>query len=228
MIVVSIVRMLLLVCCTGETVILIDPAELSRKDNYKLLIGAVVPRPIAWVSSLSADGVPNLAPFSYFTIACQDPPMLLFCPQRRADGTIKDTQRNIAATGEFVLHIVSEALAGPMNQTAAEYPPELSEWDQTQLAAVPSLRVAPLRVAEAPIAFECRVEQQLSVGGVTGGDIIVGRVLLAHVRDDVYDDGYVLLDSLQPIGRLAGHNYARVTDTFTLPRPVYQPEEPTT
>ncbi len=205
----------------------IDPAEQTRKDNYKLLIGAVVPRPIAWVSSLSVAGVPNLAPFSYFTIACQDPPMLLFCPQRRADGTIKDTQRNIAATGEFVLHIVSEALVGPMNQTAAEYPPELSEWDQTQLAAAQSERVAPPRIADAPIAFECRVEQQLSVGGLTGADIIVGRVLLVHVRDDVYNDGYVLLESLQPVGRLAGHDYARVTDTFSLPRPEYRPEEPT-
>ncbi|PLS81402.1 MAG: hypothetical protein CYG59_06085 [Chloroflexi bacterium] len=213
------------VCCTGASVILIDPAEQTRKDNYKLLIGAVVPRPIAWVSSLSMAGVPNLAPFSYFTIACQDPPMLLFCPQRRADGTIKDTQRNIAATGEFVLHIVSEALVGSMNQTAAEYPPELSEWEQTQLAAAPSLRVAPPRIADAPIAFECRVEQQLGVGGATGADIIVGRVLLAHIRDDVYEDGYVRLERLQPVGRLAGHDYARVTDTFSLPRPVYQPEE---
>ncbi len=201
----------------------INPAELSRKDNYKLLIGAVVPRPIAWVSSLSPDGVRNIAPFSYFTIASHDPPMLLFCPQYRADGSVKDTQRNIAASGEFVLHIVSEALVGAMNETAAEFPPTLSEWEQARIAAVPSVLIAPPRVADAPVAFECRVEASLHVGGATGGDIVVGRVLLAHVRDDVYQDGYIRLDALRPVARLAGNDYARVTDTFMLPRPVYSP-----
>lgn len=196
-----------------------DPNDLSERAIYKLLIGSVVPRPIAWVASISAEGRPNLAPFSYFNIASSAPPMLLFCPQRRPDGTPKDTLRNISATGEFVIHIVSQELVAPMNQTAANYPYGRDEFHEAGLRAAASGRVAPPRIADAAIAFECRVEQIVPLGDPIGGEIVVGRVLLVHVRDDVYDNGYIVLDALKPIGRLAGNDYAYVSDTFTLPRP---------
>lgn len=197
----------------------IDPASLTEREIYKILIGAVVPRPIAWVSSIGAEGTPNLAPFSYFNIACTDPPMLLFCPQRRGDGLPKDTLRNVQTTGEFVLHIVSEELTAAMNQTSADYPYGTDEFAATGLQSAPSIAVAPPRVADAAVAFECRVEQIVHVGNERGGEIVIGRVLQMHVRDDVYRDGYIVLDALKPVARLAGNDYARVTDTFSLQRP---------
>lgn len=201
----------------------LDPLNVSHSAMHKLLIGTVVPRPIAWVASISAEGQPNLAPFSYFNIACSAPPMLLFCPQRRPDGTPKDTLRNINACGEFVLHIVSEELVGPMNQTAADYPYGTDEFAEIGLRTAGSQRVAPPRIAEAAVAFECRVEQIVSLGDPAGGEIVIGRVLLVHLRDEVYQDGYIVLDALKPVARLAGNDYARVTDTFTLPRPHWSP-----
>ncbi len=200
----------------------IDPANLDRQGIYKLLIGTVVPRPIAWVASIADDDTPNLAPFSYFNIACIEPAMLLFCPQRRSNGTKKDTLLNIEATNEFVLHIVGEELTAQMNQTSAEYPHGTDEFAAANLRPVASSRIRPPRVAEAPVAFECRVEQIIHAGGATGADIVIGRVLLVHLRDDVWQDGYILLDALKPVARLAGTGYARVTDTFNLPRPVLE------
>lgn len=201
----------------------IDPAGIDRKAMYKLLIGSVVPRPIAWVSSLSADGTPNIAPFSYFNIACSDPPMLLFCPQHRPDGAHKDTLRNVEQTGEFVLHIVSEDLVVPMNQSSADYAYGTDEFAQIGIEAVPSVRVAPPRVALAKVAFECRVEQIVLLGAAGGGAVVIGQVVLMHVHDDVWDDGHIVLDALQPVARLAGNGYARITDTFDLPRPQGKP-----
>lgn len=200
----------------------IDPTQLSRQAMYKVLIGSVVPRPIAWVSSLSADGERNLAPFSYFNIACIEPPMLLFCPQHRPDGSHKHTLDNVQATGEFVLHIVSEDLVAPMNQTSADYPQGMDEFEQAGLDTVPSDLITPPRVAAAKIAFECRAEQIVPLGGLAGATVVIGRVLLVHVADDVWDDGYIVLDALKPVARLAGNGYARVTDTFDLPRPEYK------
>jgi flavin reductase (DIM6/NTAB) family NADH-FMN oxidoreductase RutF len=201
----------------------LDPDHLSQQAMYKLLIGAVVPRPIAWVASISAAGQPNLAPFSYFNIACSAPPMLLFCPQRRPDGTPKDTLRNVSASGEFVLHIVSEGLVEPMNQSAADYPYGMDEFTQAGLPSAASLRVHPPRIADAVVAFECRVEQIVPLGEPISGEIVIGRVLLVHLRDEVYQDGHIVLDALKPVGRLAGNDYARVTETFTLPRPRWSP-----
>lgn len=194
----------------------IDPAALAGREMYKLLIGSVVPRPIAWVSTLADDGTPNLAPFSFFTIASSEPPVLLFCPQRRPDGERKDTARNAAAGGEFVLHIVGEELAEQMNHTSASYAYGVNEFERSGLRSVPSELVAPPRIESAPIAFECRVETILPLGEA---DTVFGRVLLAHLRDDVYRDGYVVLDALRPIARLAGDDYARVTEVFSMRRP---------
>ena len=201
----------------------LDPDHLSQPAMYKLLIGAVVPRPIAWVASISVEGQPNLAPFSYFNIACSAPPMLLFCPQRRPDGAPKDTLRNVSAGGEFVLHIVSEDLVGPMNQSAADYPYGIDEFAQAGLLSAASLRVRPPRIADAAVAFECRVEQIVPLGDPIGGEIVIGRVVLVHLRDEVYRDGYIALDALKPVARLAGNDYARISETFTLPRPRWSP-----
>jgi flavin reductase (DIM6/NTAB) family NADH-FMN oxidoreductase RutF len=204
----------------------IDPSALERQNMYKLLIGSVVPRPIAWVSTISPGGRPNLAPFSYFNIACANPPTLLFCPNRRADGSKKDTLLNIEATGEYVIHIVDEARVEQMNRTSAEFPPEVDEFEQAGLTPSPSRRVRPARVAEAPIAFECRLFQIVPVGDApSGGDVVIGRVLLVHIRDDVRPDTDVDLRALRPVARLAGSGYARITDTFDLPRPIYKPPD---
>jgi flavin reductase (DIM6/NTAB) family NADH-FMN oxidoreductase RutF len=201
----------------------IDPATIPPREMYKLLIGAVVPRPIAWVMSLSATGVPNLAPFSYFTIASSDPPILLFCPQPRPDGSPKDTLRNVRETGAFTIHIVSEALVAPMNQTSASLPPGMSEVEWAGLATIPGTQIAVPRLADAPVAFECRVEQIVAAAADAGAAVVFGRVLCCHLRDDVYNDGYVRLDALQPVARLAGNDYARISDTFSLARPHYDP-----
>ena len=205
---------------------LIDPSALEQREVYKLLIGAVVPRPIAWVASVSATGQPNLAPFSYFNVACADPPTLLFCPSRRADGTKKDTLLNIEATGEYVIHIVDESRVEAMNLTSAEYPPGTNEFEVAGLTPAPSVEVRVPRVAEAPIAFECRLFQIVPVGDdATGGEVVIGRVVLIHVRDDVRSETYIDLAALRPVARLAGNGYARINDTFDLARPIYTPPE---
>jgi flavin reductase (DIM6/NTAB) family NADH-FMN oxidoreductase RutF len=199
----------------------IDPLTLGAREVYKLLIGSVVPRPIAWVSTISPDGQPNLAPFSYFNIGCANPPTLLFCPDRRPNGDKKDTLLNVEATEEFVIHIVDESSVEAMNRTSGNYPSGVNEFEIAGLAAVPSTKVRPPRLAIAPIAFECRLFQIVPLGdGISGGEVVIGRVVLMHVRDDVRVGTYIDLEALRPIARLAGDGYARVTDTFDLPRPL--------
>jgi flavin reductase (DIM6/NTAB) family NADH-FMN oxidoreductase RutF len=199
----------------------IDPLTLESREVYKLLIGSVVPRPIAWVATISPDGQPNLAPFSYFNIGCANPPTLLFCPDRRPSGEKKDTLLNVEATEEFVIHVVDEATVKAMNVTSGTYPPGINEFEIAGLEAIPSVKVRPPRVAVAPIAFECRLFQIVPLGdGSSGGEVVIGRVVLIHVRDDVRVGTYIDLEALRPVARLAGDGYARVTDTFDLPRPV--------
>ena len=199
----------------------IDPASLEAREVYKLLIGSVIPRPIAWVSTISAAGLPNLAPFSYFNIASSNPPMLLFCPSRRANGAKKDTLLNVEATQEFVIHIVDEPAVEAMNRTSADYPPGANEFEIAGLESAPSTKVRPPRVAAAPVAFECRLFQIVPLGDEQpGGEVVIGRVVLIYVRDDVRVGTYIDLTALRPVARLAGSGYARVTDTFDLHRPV--------
>lgn len=197
----------------------LSPADLSDRDRYKLLIGTIVPRPIAWVSTISPDGVPNLAPFSYFTIASTDPMTLLFCPQRQPDGTKKDTLVNIEATGEFVINLTNEDTAGAMNRSATTLPYGESEFEWAGVTPIPSEMVSVPRVAEAPVAFECLIRQILDVGGGEGGGMVVlGTVQCIHIRDDVMVDGHVQLEQFKPIGRLAGSAYTRMMDIFHLKR----------
>lgn len=196
-------------------------ADLEWTTLYKLLIGAVVPRPIGWVSSVNEQGASNLAPFSFFNAVCANPPLLLFCPMIRSrDGAHKDTLRNVRTSGEFVINIVSEDLAQAMNISATEFPPDVNEFQAAGLTAAPSVRVKPPRVAESRVHFECRVEQILEFGDQPGaGSVVIGRILHVHVDESVLFDGDKIdLLALKPIGRLAGSSYTRVTDIFDLVR----------
>ncbi len=197
----------------------LDPAAMTPQSVYKLLIGCVVPRPIAWVSSVGAGGVPNLAPFSFFMGVCNEPPTVAFSSGPR-DGRKKDTVVNVEHTGDFVVNVVDDDLAERMNLTSGEYPPEVDEFALTGLTAAPSVKVRAPRLAEAPINLECRVVQILPVGRGPHS-LILGEIVYWHVRDGLYDHatGRIDMRRLRPVGRLAGHLYAHTHDIFEMKRP---------
>ena len=203
-----------------------DPQVIDSAAMYKLLIGSVVPRPIAWVSSVDAAGVRNLAPFSYFMAITHEPPTIAFSAGPRGaeiGGGVrgkKDTLHNVEVTHEFVVNIVDDALAEAMNVTSGDYAAEVDEFTQASLAAAPSVKVKPPRVAAAPISMECRLAQVIPVGRLPH-HLIVGEIVQMHVRDDVYDPATGRLDvhRLKPVGRLAGHLYTHVHDIFEMKRP---------
>ena len=197
-----------------------DPQIVVPQSIHKLLIGCVVPRPIAWVSSLSDDAIPNLAPFSFFMAVCNNPPTLAFSSGRREDKK-KDTVRNIEYTQDFVVNLVDDALAEQMNLTSGEYPPEVDEFALTGLTAAPGIKVKAPRVAEAPISMECRVAQILPVGHGPHS-LVLGEIVYFHIRDDLYDPntGRIDMHRLHPVGRLAGNLYTHVHDIFEMKRPV--------
>jgi flavin reductase (DIM6/NTAB) family NADH-FMN oxidoreductase RutF len=204
----------------GDQQMQIDPQTAAQQSIYKLLIGCVVPRPIAWVSSLSEDGIPNLAPFSFFMAVCNDPPTLAFSSGRRG-GNKKDTVRNIEHTQDFVVNLVTDALAEQMNFTSGDYAPEVDEFALTGLTAAPSVKVKAPRVAEAPINMECRVVQILPVGRGPQS-LVLGEIVQFHIRDDLYNPSTGRIDMyiLHPVGRLAGELYTHVHDIFEMKRPV--------
>jgi flavin reductase (DIM6/NTAB) family NADH-FMN oxidoreductase RutF len=185
------------------------------------MIGAVLPRPIAWVSTIDSAGNPNLAPFSYFTAVCSTPMTLLFCPSVPVTkGGKKDTLRNIEAVPEFVINLVNEENAEAMNLTSALLPHGQSEFEWAGLTPVPSETIRVPRVAESPIAFECRLQRIVTVSDQPGGgSAVFGEVQCVHIRNDIYQDGYVRLEAYKPVGRLSGPGYVRVTDTFEMQRP---------
>jgi len=201
------------------------PADLSPQDNYKLLAGTVLPRPIAFISSIGADGVPNLAPYSFFTVASANPPIVVFCPMFRPErpgiASVKDTLSNIQATKEFVVNIVSEEFIGKMNQTAAEVSPQVDEWQLSGLTPVPSESVRPPRVGESRMQMECRLLQVVVASDKTmGGTLVLGEVLRFHVAEEIVNDQLLIdPDRLQAVGRMAGSTYVRTTDRFELERP---------
>lgn len=198
----------------------IDPSTLPWREAYKLLIGSVLPRPIAWVSTVGTDGSLNLAPFSFFTGICANPLTICFAPMVSGEtGGKKDTLRNIEATGEFVVNIVTEENAPGMNETATAFPPEVSEFDAVGLTPVPSVAVRPPRVAESPIHLECTCRQIIALSEEPGGGwLVLGQVVRIHLQDKLYQAGRIDTGRLRPVGRLAGNAYARVTDTFELVR----------
>lgn len=194
---------------------ILKPNNLSTKALYKFSIGTVLPRPIAWVSSMDASGKFNLAPYSFFTVASNNPLTLLFCPQDPAPGVSKDTLLNIEAVPEFVINITNEATAAAMSASAARLPPGESEFDYAKVTPVASETISVPRVAEAPAAFECVRHDIVRVGA---GAVVMGRVTCIHIDDAFYDNGYVLWDKMGAIGRLAGNYYTRVTDHFEIAR----------
>ena len=198
-----------------------DPAREQPANIYKLMIGAIVPRPIAFVSTLSADGVRNLAPFSFFTGVSANPPVICFSPMiRGTDGARKDTLNNIEATREFVVNIVSEDFAAQMNVCSTEFPPEVDEFAASGLTPVPSDVVKPPRVKESRINMECLLLQVVHVSGKPlGGSIVLGEVVRFHVDDAIVTDFRIDPDKLHAIGRLGGPSYTRITDRFDLVRP---------
>lgn len=200
---------------------IINPNRLTPKERYKLMIGAILPRPIAWVSSMDKAGNLNIAPFSYFTAVCSHPMTLLFCvgysPQKEGK---KDTLRNIEAVREFVINLANEDLAEVMSLTSAALPYGQSEFDYAGLTPAPGETIQVPRIAEAPIAYECKLQRIVTVSDQPGGgSVIFGEVECIHVADDIYRDGYIQLDLFKPIGRLGGSGYVRVTDTFEMERP---------
>ncbi|MHB8301577.1 MAG: flavin reductase family protein [Acidobacteriaceae bacterium] len=203
----------------------LNPADQVPRDIYKLLVGSVVPRPIAFVSSMDAHGVRNLAPFSFFTVASANPPIVCFCPMARGAGnsnllSSKDTLRNIIATREFVVNIVSEEFASQMNACSAELPPEVDEFEVSGLTPLPSEMVRPPRVAESHVQMECRLQQVVHASTEPlGGSLVLGLVLRFHVRESLLDNFRIDPDKLHAIGRMAGSTYARTTDRFELERP---------
>ncbi len=203
---------------------IIDPKKQSFKDNYKLMIGSIVPRPIAFVSTTSKEGIDNVAPFSFFNGVCSNPPTISFCPVRRGtDGDIKDTLQNIQDTGVFALNIVSESFALEMVKTATEFPADISEFDETGLSPIPCEQIPTKRVGESKISFECELNQIIEIGdGSPGsGALVLGTIVLFHVNDELYQNGRIDLDILRPIGRLAGANgYVRTTDRFEIERKI--------
>jgi flavin reductase (DIM6/NTAB) family NADH-FMN oxidoreductase RutF len=199
----------------------IDPALLGIRQSYRMMIGLITPRPIAWVSSVSPGGVVNVAPFSFFNGVAASPPTLMFSAVNRRDGTPKDTVRNVEATGQFVVNVVSFDQREAMNATSEDLPYDVSELERCGLTPVASERVGPPRLAGVKAAFECERYQIVRVGeGPLAANLIIGRIVMIHVDDRVIDPaGQVDPRALDTIGRLGGDGYVRTTDLFHLPRP---------
>ncbi|WP_137180877.1 flavin reductase family protein [Roseomonas sp. AR75] len=196
-----------------------DMEALPPKERYKLLTATVVPRPIAWVVTLDAAGVVNAAPFSFFNVLSQDPPVVGVSIEPPHGGGVKDTAANIAATGAFTVCLVSSANAAAMNVTAIPFAPGVDELAAAGLTAAPSSRIAPPRIAESPVALECTLFQTIPIGGHR---LVLGRCLAMHVRDDCVLDAerhYIDTARLDLIGRThTPGGYVRMTGSFDLPR----------
>ncbi len=201
----------------------LSPSDINSIDLYKILISTVMPRPIAWVSTVSKEGIDNLAPFSFFTVASVKPPILCFAPALKESGgapTEKDTLRNIRETGEFVVNIVSRDLVEKMNQTSFDYAPNESEFDAAGLTREPSSLVKPKRVAESMVNYECKLVQIIDFGkDVQSGSLILGEIVKIHLRESVFKNGKIDMAELNPVGRLGGLWYCGIGDRFELKRP---------
>lgn len=200
----------------------IDPTNNTERENYKLLTGTIIPRPIAFVTSVAGDGTINGAPFSYFNIVSSNPPLISISIQRQS-GKQKDTARNILAGKEFVVHIVDEQNVEEINETAASLPADQSEISLANLTIVDSEKVSVPGVREAKVRFECSLEHSIELGGVTdqpGADLIIGKVLQFHINEQIiFGDKKIDPDKLRAVSRLAGANYAKIGTVFPIQRP---------
>lgn len=200
----------------------IELGELPPEQQYKLLSSTIVPRPIALVTTLSASGRVNAAPFSLFNVMGEDPPVVVLGLQENADGTLKDTTRNILKRGDFVVHTVDESLAEAMNICGIAFPTDVEEVAEAGLTVTPSDRVAPPRIVEAPVAFEC---ERISVLQISSRrHIAIGKAVTMHIRDELIDPDRLYIDqaAYRPIGRLGGLLYTHTREHFTMQRPSYE------
>jgi flavin reductase (DIM6/NTAB) family NADH-FMN oxidoreductase RutF len=198
--------------------ITLDLQTLPARDRYRWLISSIIPRPIAFVSTISPAGIHNLAPFSYFNGVSSRPPVISIAIGVKRDGTPKDSLRNIESNGELVVNIVNETIARPMVLTSGEYPYEESEFDLSGLTPVPSTVVAPPRVEECPIQMECRLVQVVRVGADPIG-LVLAEVIVMHVGEEVITDGLIDPRKLNPVSRLGGNMYATLGELFEIARP---------
>jgi flavin reductase (DIM6/NTAB) family NADH-FMN oxidoreductase RutF len=201
--------------------LIVDPGSTEHSSVYKLLIGSVVPRPIAFVSTISTEGAFNAAPFSFFTVASSNPPVLVFTVGNRATpDTRKDTLRNITTGRDFVVNIVSEEFGQKMNLCAGDYPPEVDEFQVSGLTPVPSDLVKAPRVAESHINMECRLLYTIAMSNlINGGNLVLGEVVRFHIDDAYFNNFRIDQDKLRAIGRMAGNSYTRTQDRFDMIRP---------
>ena len=202
----------------------IDAASLDEAAAHDLLKACVAPRPIAWISTAGPNSVANAAPFSCFTFLSTRPPQVGFCIEQRGDSK-KDTLINLERTGDFVVNVVTESLAEPMNRTADDYPPDVSEILEVGLTPVPGEQVRSPRIAECPISLECRVLDVIQLPA-SQHRFVVGQVLLFHVQDAVCKDGQIDHEALKPLARLAGNQYGCIGKVFELDRPWLSKETP--
>ena len=200
-----------------------DPAEHPFSETHKLMIGSIVPRLIALVSTTSTNGINNLAPFSYFNGVCSKPPTIMFAPARRGwDGKEKDTLINIRNTKEFSINIVSENIGEKMVKCSTDYEKEVDEYSKSGLSPLSSKKIKPPIVSESKISLECILNQIVQIGKEDAGSgfIVIGTIVLFHIDDEVYDNGRIILDKLQPLGRVAGNGYVRSTNAFDIVRTI--------
>ncbi len=200
-----------------------DFETMPSHDRYKILVSTVVPRPIAWVTTINDQGVPNAAPYSFFNVMGTDPPIVVVGVQSHAEKRLKDTSHNILNSAEFVVHLVSEATAEAMNITCIDAPPGVDELQLAKLATIPSVKIKPPRIAASPVAFECKIHTSLTFS--PNQAIVIGRVVHAHIHDAYVLDRqrcYIDTPKLQLVGRMHGTGwYAKTNDQFTLERPVW-------
>ena len=199
---------------------IIEPDSAGFFNIYKVMVGSIVPRPIAFVSTVSPAGIFNLAPFSFFTAASVNPPVVCFCPLRKADGQPKDTITNIEHTGGFAVNIVSEEFIGQVNMTSAEFPADVDEFQISGLTPVPSDLVKAPRVKESHVSMECRLFRIFEISDrPSGGSIVTGEIVRLHVDDAYIDNFRIDPDKLKAVGRMGGNTYVRTADRFDLARP---------
>ncbi|SDY03000.1 flavin reductase family protein [Thermoactinomyces sp. DSM 45892] len=204
---------------------LFDPKQLTQKENYKLMIGSVLPRPIAFVTSMNQDGIVNAAPFSFYTAVSTNPPMIGFTVNRKPGNVQKDTAQNIQLNHEFVVHVVDETNVTMVNETATEFPSDVSEVEAAGFTLAPSEVVKVPRIRESKVQLECKLHQIIPMGGTTdapNSDFIVGEIVQFHVQDDLLMDGKINTDQLQPVGRLAGLYYGNIGEKYAMPRKSYE------
>jgi len=199
----------------------VDPAVQSAKDNYHLLTGVVIPRPIAFITSQNDDGVVNAAPFSFFNVVAAEPPLIAVSVSRSEGQMTKDTAKNISASKEFVVHLVDENLVEQVNQAASSYPSSVSEVEETGLTLAPSKKVQVPGVQEASIRMECKLHQIVPLGTdeAYSSDLFIGEVVMFHISEKVIENDRVSAERVKPVSRLAGSNYSKLGQLFSLERP---------